>query len=165
MTKPEQIQIQRHLSIDDLDQRIKSLERDTRVLKRLYFIKFRYQGDSVEKASERVGVTRMVGYYWQERWNESSYEGLIPRFAGGRPSKLTPEQKDRLFGLLQEREHWITEEVRNLIQKEFGIVYTLKQVRIILKKFGMRYAKPFPHDHRRPPNAEEILKKTHSDNW
>ncbi|MGV8129028.1 MAG: helix-turn-helix domain-containing protein, partial [Methanolinea sp.] len=74
MTKPEQIQIQRHLSIDDLDQRIKSLERDTRVLKRLYFIKFRYQGDSVEKASERVGVTRMVGYYWQERWNESSYE-------------------------------------------------------------------------------------------
>jgi hypothetical protein len=29
MTKPEQIQIQRHLSIDDLDQRIKSLERDT----------------------------------------------------------------------------------------------------------------------------------------
>ena len=107
----------------------------------------------------------MVGYYWQERWNESSYEGLIPRFAGGRPSKLTPEQKDRLFELLQEREHWITEEVRNLIQKEFGIVYTLKQVRIILKKFGMPYAKPFPHDHRRPPNAEEILKKTHSDNW
>jgi len=49
--------------------------------------------------------------------------------------------------------------VRNLIQKEFGIVYTLKQVRIILKKFGMRCAKPFPHDHRRPPNAEEILKK------
>jgi len=162
MTKPEQIPIQRHLSIEDLDQRIKSLEKNTRVLKRLYFIKFRYQGDSVEKASERVGVTRMVGYHWQRRWNEKGYEGLIPRFAGGRPSKLTPEQQDHLLELLRERESWTTEEVRNLIQEEFGIEYTLKQIRIILRKAGMRYAKPFLRDHRRPPDAEEILKTTPS---
>lgn len=160
MTKPEQIPIQRHLSLEDLESRIKSLERDTRVLKRLYFIKFRYQGDSVEIASERVGVTRMVGYLWQQRWNEQGYEGLIPRFAGGRPPKINPEQTEHLRELLHEREHWTTEEVRNLIQEVFGVEYTLKQIRIILKKFGMRYAKPFPRDHRRPPNAEALLKKT-----
>ena len=160
MAKPEQIFIQRHLSIEDLNQMIKSLERDTRVLKRLYFIKFRYQGDSVKIASERVGVTRMVGYLWQQRWNEQGYEGLIPRFAGGRPSKISPEQTEHLQDLLREREHWTTEEVRNLIQKEFGIDYTLKQIRIILKKFGMQYAKPFPRDYRRPQDAEDLLKKT-----
>jgi putative transposase len=160
MAKTEQIHIQKHLSLKELDQRIKSLERDTRVLKRLYFVKFRYQGNSVEKASEQVGVTRMVGYLWQERWNEQGYEGLIPRFAGGRPSKITPEQKDLLPELLQKREHWTTEEVRRLIQDEFGVEYTLKQVRIILKKLGMQYAKPFPRDYRRPPDAEELLKKT-----
>jgi len=160
MTKPEQIPIQRHLSVEDLDSRIKSLERDTRVLKRLYFIKFRYQGDSIEIASERVGVTRMVGYLWQQRWNEQGYEGLIPRFAVGRPSKINPEQVEHLRELLQEREHWTTEEVRNLIQEVFGIEYTLKQIRIILKKFGMRYAKPFPPDYRRPPDAEDLLKNS-----
>jgi len=162
MTKPEQIPIQRHLSLEDLDQRIRCLEKDTRVLKRLYFVKFRYQGDSVDKASEKVGITRMVGYHWQKRWNSLGYEGLIPRFAGGRPSKLTPEQKDHLLELLWEREHWTTEEVRDLIRGEFGIEYTLKQIRIILKKLGMRYAKPFPRDHRRPADAEDSLKKTPS---
>ena len=163
MTKPEQIPIRKHLSLEELDWRIKSLERDTRVLKRLYFVKFRYQGDSVEKASERVGVTRMVGYHWQERWNAQGYEGIIPRFAGGRPSKLTTEQMEHLPKLLQEREHWTTEEVRRFIQDEFEVEYTLKQIRIILKKIGMRYAKPFPRDYRRPRNAEDLLKKTPPD--
>ena len=41
---------------------------------------------------------------------------------------------------------------------EFGVEYTLKQVRIIAKKLGMRYAKPFTLDYRKPPNSEEILK-------
>jgi putative transposase len=164
MTRPEQISIQKHLPLEELNQRIKSLETDTKILKRLYFVKFRYQGESVEKASERVGITRMVGYLWQERWNEEGYEGLIPRYAGGRPSKLTPEQKERLLKLLRERENWTTEEVRHLIRREFEVEYTLKQVRIILRKAGMRYAKPFPKDHRRPPDAEDILKKTPSNN-
>lgn len=164
MTRPEQISIQRCLSLEELNQRIKSLETDTKILKRLYFVKFRYQGESVEKASERVGITRMVGYLWQERWNEQGYEGLIPRYAGGRPSKLTPEQKKRLLELLHERENWTTEEVRHLIWREFEVEYTLKQVRIILRKAEMRYAKPFPKDHRRPPDAEDILKKTPSNN-
>ena len=118
----------------------------------------------MEKASERVGITRMVGYLWQERWNEEGYEGLIPRYAGGRPSKLTPEQKEHLLELLRERENWTTDEVRHLIRREFEVEYTLKQVRIILRKAGMRYAKPFPKDHRRPPDAEDIIKKTPSNN-
>jgi putative transposase len=29
-----------------------------------------------------------------------------------------------------------------------------------LRKFGMKLAKPFQHDYRRPEDAEEILKKT-----
>ena len=50
-------------------------------------------------------------------------------------------------------------EVRTLIFNEFKVEYSLKQVRIILRKFGMKYAKPYPHDFRKPENAEEILKK------
>ena len=52
-----------------------------------------------------------------------------------------------------------SEEIRELIFNEFKVEYTSKQIRIILKNMGMRYAKPFSHDYRRPKNAEEILKK------
>ena len=35
-----------------------------------------------------------------------------------------------------------------------------KEVWVILKKMGMRHAKPYPHDRRRPKDAEDALKKT-----
>ena len=43
---------------------------------------------------------------------------------------------------------------------EFGVEYTLKQVRVILKGFKMKFGKPYQHDHRRPEDAEDLLKKT-----
>lgn len=158
MSKPEQIPLQRHMSQEELQKRIRTLENDVKVLKRLYFIKYRYGGLTVEQASELVGVSKPVGYIWQSRWNEEGYEGLIPKYAGGRPSKLDQNQKEKLRQLLSQKHVWTTDEVRLLIEKQFNVEYTLKQIRIIVKTFGMRYAKPYTHDYRRPDNAEDILK-------
>jgi putative transposase len=144
---------------DELQRRIKILETNTKILKRLYFIKYRYDGASVEEASRLVGVAKPIGYIWQERWNEDGYDGLIPRYAGGRPSKLSSQQKEKLVQLLKQKDVWTTDEVKSLITSEFGVEYTLKQIRIIVRKFGMKYAKPFTYDYRRPDNAEDILKK------
>ena len=149
MPRPEQIPLQKHMTKEDLRRMIKTLETNTRILQRLYFIKHRYDGKSVEEASRLVGVAKPVGYDWQERWNESGYGGLIPRYAGGRPSKLSDHQKGKLQLLLKEKDVWTTDEVRLLISNEFSVEYTLKQVRIIAKNFGMKYAKPFTLDYRK----------------
>jgi hypothetical protein len=50
----KQIAIDHNLSLDDLNSLIKH-ETNSRVLKRLYFIKFRYLGDSVEEAAIKLG--------------------------------------------------------------------------------------------------------------
>jgi putative transposase len=155
----EQIPIQKHMTRDELESRIKNLEKDTKILKRLYFVKFRYDGESVEGSALRIGVTRNEGYIWQRRWNEQGYEGLIPQYAGGRPMKLSPEEFDHLKVLLSQKTTWTTEEVRTTIHQEFGVEYTLKQIRIILKKLNMAYGKPFTMDYRRPDDAESLLKK------
>ena len=160
MGRRETIHVQRKMTAEELEQRIRILEKDTRVLKRLYFIRYRYEGDSVETAAEKVGVYKMVAYQWQDRWNEDGYEGLIPRFAGGKSSKLSMEKNERLRSILEERDDWTTEEVQDLIEKRFGIRFTQKHVRTILRKLGMKYAKPYQHDYRRPKNAEDDLKKT-----
>jgi putative transposase len=163
MPRPEQIPLQKHMTKEELLRRIKTLETNTKILQRLYFIKHRYDGKSVEEASRLVGVAKPVGYDWQERWNESGYDGLIPRYAGGRPSKLSDHQKEKLQLLLKDKDVWTTDEVRLLISTEFSVEYTLKQVRIIAKNFGMKYAKPFTLDYRKPPDAEQILKKHATD--
>ena len=106
-----------------------------------------------------VGVTKATGYAWLKRWNSNGYEGLIPEFGGGRPSKLTEEQKEKLKEMLRKKDLWATKEVQELIEAEFGITYSSWQVRRILKSFGMRYAKPYQKDYRRPDDAEDTLKK------
>jgi putative transposase len=160
MSRQEEIPIQRLMNIEELNRKIKSVEKDVKILKRLYFIKFRYNGDSVEKASEKVGVTKRIGYIWQNRWNEKGYEGIIPRYAGGRPSKISEQQKKELEQILRRKESWTTKEIKDVISREFSVDYSLKQIYIILRDMGMNFGKPYPRDYRRPPNAEEMLKKT-----
>lgn len=114
-----------------------------------------YSGLSVPEASEKLGITKVTGYVWLERWNENGYEGIIPSFAGGRPSKLTEEEKIELKEILKERDDWKTKEIRKLICDKFNVEYSLKQVGIILKNLGLKFARPYPKDYRRPVDAEE----------
>jgi putative transposase len=160
MAKWDRVGIKRKMSVEELDNRIKSLEKDVKVLNRLHFIRNRYLGDSVELAASKSGVTKRVGYIWQERWNEEGYKGLIPKYSGGRPSQLTGKQKTELKELLKERDDWTTKEIKKLIKERFGPDFSLKHVRTILRSLGLKFAKPYPHDYRRPANAEEQFKKT-----
>ena len=147
------------MTVDELESRIKTLEKDTKILKRLYFVKYRYEGTGVEESAQRIGITRNEGYIWQRRWNENGYDGIIPHYAGGRPMKLSPEEFAQLKDLLDQKSTWTTDDVRSLIHEKFEVEYTLKQIRIILKKLKMKYGKPFTQDYRRPEDAESLLKK------
>ena len=100
MMGKEQIPIDRNVTFAEINVLIKH-ENNSRVLKRLYFVKFKYLGDSVEEAAIKVGVTKKTGYYWQDDWNKGSYAALIPNFSGGRKSKLTDEQIEELRTLLE----------------------------------------------------------------
>ena len=160
MAGREQITIVRHVPLSVLNKRIKHPKGLLpQVVPRLVFIRLRYKGMSVVDAAEAVGVSHQTGYNWQKRWNEEGPGGLVPKYAGGRPSKLTVEQKVALLEQLREKEHWTTAEVQHRIQSQFGVDYSLDQVRRILKSFGMFFGKPYPRDYRRPRDAEQVLKK------
>ncbi len=146
MPKPEQVSIRRCMAPEELDNRIKELEKYARILQRLRFIRYRYQGFSVETSAHLVGITKSVGYTWQRRWNDSGYRGLLPRHGGGRPTKLSEVQKEKLNVLLLQRDRWTTTEVKDLIRREFGVDYTSKQVRIILKKLEMGHPRSSAYD-------------------
>ena len=85
---------------------------------------------------------------------------MKPSYGGGRPSELSDEQKEELKAILKERDDWRTKKVKEVIKNRFGVEYSLRHVSRILKSFGMKYAKPYQRDCRRPENAEEEFKKT-----
>ena len=124
----------KHLSEEEIDRKIRE-QKDARVLKRLYFIRHLYRGMSVKEAADLIGVTKATGYSYLKRWNSKGYEGLIPEFGGGRPPKLTEENKEKLKEILKEKGPWTTKEVQKLIEKKFGVKYSPYHVRRILRSF------------------------------
>ncbi|CAD7768565.1 hypothetical protein AIOGIFDO_00334 [Candidatus Methanoperedenaceae archaeon GB37] len=77
------------------------------------------------------------------------------------PLNLQKSRRKNYREMLKEKDSWTTKEVQEFIEAEleFGVVYSLWQVRRILKSFGMRYARPYQKDYRRADNAEDTLKK------
>lgn len=163
MVGKEHISIDRNITLDEINVLIRH-ENNSRVIKRLYFVKFRFLGDSVEEAATKVGVTKKTGYYWQIDWNKGGYAALIPNFGGGRKSKLTDEQIKELRILLEKKDYWTTREVLELVKEKYGVEYSQKQIGVILHSFKMYHSKPYTLDYRRPENAEEILKKVNRSN-
>lgn len=152
-------EIIKHISVKELDERIKALEKDVKVLNRLHFIKACYSGMSIKEAAELSAVSQSNAYIWFNRWNEEGPEGIIPKYSGGRPSYLTDDEKETLKELLEQQEVLTTEKVHKIIKENFGVDYTLKQVRIIVKSFGYIYSKAYPLNVESNPQEIEKFKK------
>lgn len=75
MKRIEEIVTNRRISSEELDSLIRS-ESKSRVLKRLYFIKFRYL-DNSEGVTNKIGVTKKTVYDCQKEWNQDDYTTLI----------------------------------------------------------------------------------------
>jgi putative transposase len=159
MGRKQEKEIIKHVTLDDLNKKIKKEEKSVRVLERLYFIKFLYKGDKIKEACEKVNITEPTGYSWLDSWNKKGYSGLVPNFSGGPKPKLGDAEREELKQNLSEKESWTLREVRLLIKDKFGIEYSEMQVWRILTSWNMHRAKPYVLDKRRPDDAEEILKK------
>ena len=168
MARPESIGIVKHISLGELNKEIEGAEKSiatvSRVSQRLTFIRMRYLGYSVPESARAVGISEPTGYSIQRSWNEGGPAAIVPRFGGGRTSRMTDGQKEELVELLRVNP-LETNDVRLLIKELYGVEYTNKQVHVILTKLKLHHAKPYPRDHRRPDDAEGILKKDSNMLW
>lgn len=154
-------EIERHLSEQELDEAIDQAQSDEepRLVRRLCLIKNLYLGDSITEAGNRVGVSQPTASRWVDRWNDSGVDGLRPDFGGGRPSKLTDEQREQLVDVLERHQPLTTEHVHRLIEDAFDVSYSQRHLAKLLKKLGLKYAIPRPESPDRPDDAEEILEQ------
>lgn len=153
--------VKRHLSEEALSEEIDEAQKsgDTHLVRRLCLIRNLYEGDTFAEAGRRVGVSRQSASRWAERWNDGGIDGLDPDFAGGRPPKLDEDQRERLQSVLEADQPWTTHEVKYLIDEVFGVSYSDRHVRRLLRSFGMTYAKPRPEAPERPDDAEDQLQE------
>jgi len=156
MGRERRKEIERHLTEAELDEKLDETT-DPKLIQRLVFLKNLYAGDTLEEAARRVGKSQPTGVRWANRWNENGLDGLAPDWGGGRPPKLDEADQARLRELLKADGPWTTQEIRQLIEDEFGVTYHPNYIHDFLRSLGLHYAKPRPERPERPDNAEEIL--------
>ena len=159
MKSSQRGQLEKHLSDEELDQAITDAQNadETRLVRRLCYIKNLYHGDTREDAGKRVGISRSTTRRWVRAWNDGGVDGLRPNFGGGRPPKLTAAEFDELCVILEDGQPWTPREIHALIEDRYGVTYHPAHLSRKLREAGMNYAKPRPMDPRRPADADEIL--------
>ena len=116
-----------------------------------------YEGHTQQQAGATVGVSQPTSSRWTRAWNQDSVKGLRPRFAGGRPPKLTPAQWGDICAVLEDGQPWTPREIHALIEDRYSVTYHSTHHARKLRASGMHYAKPRPMDPRSPDDADEIL--------
>ena len=105
---------------------------------------------SQSEIARRLGVTPAAVHKWRLRLSEGGKPALRRAVAPGRPCKLTPEQEQQLFRLLDagasaagfDSERWTLPRVQRLIEREFSVSYHARSLSAFLRQRGWSRQQP-----------------------
>ena len=110
----------------------------------------------VAELAERLGVCEETIYAWLRAFVVDRWASLQRRTSPGRPPRLTPSQKARLKEVITAGPEaagyptgcWNSALVQDWIEREFGVLYSVKYVAELLRNLGLTYQKArFVSDH------------------
>lgn len=145
-----------------LNKLINRHQQEAAVLRKLIFIRFLYNGKTVEEAVELMEVVLSTGHRWLDEWNDGGYENLYPKYKnGGRKAKLTEEQFKKLDEIMINESFLNTRKVHKIIKEEFNVEYAISRIPAIVNKLGYSYKKGYIIYSKMPADAEIALKKNY----
>ena len=134
------------------------------------------EGRSVVDVSQRLRVSVKSVYNWLHRFLVSGCEGLWRyHYRGrGRPSKLTPRQKRRLYEVVKAGPEqagfssgvWNTVMIAEWIWRRFGVRYNPRYLSSLLRDLGLSYQKArFISAHSDEPDYEKARQIWQDETW
>ena len=114
------------------------------------------RGEAVEPVAAGVGVSPSSVYAWLRAFLLEGVAGLRVRWRGGRPSKLTKAQRERLAAIIEAGPEaagfptggWHALLIQQVIVREFGVTYNVHYLATLLHGLGFSFQKArFVSDH------------------
>jgi transposase len=157
--------VEPHHTADELAELIRT-ERRAKVARRLTAIRWAMLGHTAPDVAERVLLSERSVRTWTARYNAGGTEALVDRPGRGRKKPLTPDQEQQLKARLRagptEADGVCAlrgEDVRRILEDEFGVVRCLQAVYDLLHRLGFEPLRPRPKHPRADPGAAEQFKK------
>ena len=145
-----------------LEKYLKEYKQAHNIYMRILAVRMVKLGQSRTSVGEYIRKDRKTVGNWVKAYDEQGIDGLIPDYSKcGTKSKLTDEQLLELKNTLTDpNESYTLKDVKKLIEMEFEVTYSDKQVwEIVRKKLGLNYHKPFIIYNEAPDDTDDILLK------
>ncbi len=150
-----------HDSVDELLSRAR-LRRFARIRDRLRCVALAMEGRTATEIAGLVGLSRRTVQAWVRRYNEEGIDGLHDRPLPGQPTKLKRTDEARFMTRIDagptETDGVCTlrgEDVRGILEREFGAKYSLNGVYDLLHRLGYSRLRPRPRHRDNDPEAAE----------
>lgn len=136
------------------------LERDVRVKERILMGSLLVEGRSTREVARMLHCPQSKVMYWKKRYEEEGLEGLKTRRQPGRPPKVPKERMENIRKVVDAGEWWTVKNVRELIHREAGVLYSVRHVQRLLHAWGFSLIRPGKrHINRASEQEIEAFKK------
>jgi transposase len=160
------VHVEPHRTADQLAELIRAEPR-ARVARRLTAVRLALLGHTAAQAADRVLLSERQVRTWVGRYNAAGPDALADRPGRGRKAPLTPDQQQRLKDRLRAGPTAADggvcalrgEDVRRILEREFGVVRCLQAVYDLLHRLGFEPLRPRPRHPRADPAAQDRFKK------
>ena len=145
-----------------LENYLKEYRREHNIYMRILAVRMVKLGQTRTDVGKYIHKDRKTVGNWVKAYNEQGIDGLIPDYSKcGVKSKLSDEQLLELKNtIIDSNESYNIKDVKKLIELEFEVTYSYKQVwEIVRKKLSLNYRKPFIIYNEAPEDADDLLLK------
>lgn len=160
-----------HNTLDEL-RTLYRTEASARMARRIQAVWLARQGQTCQEIMGVTGAAQRTVFVWIAKYNRGGIDELLDRPRSGRPAFLDARQQKQLAARIEAgpREEDIVcvfnaSTVAELIKKEFGVLYSLRAVELLLGRLRFSYQCPRPVHENCDAQAQDAFKKTFPKGW
>lgn len=135
---------------------------------RLHAVLLVAQGMSCRQTAAALGDAPRSVELWVHRFDRNGFGGLSEGERSGRPSRLSPAQREQVEAALRKRpldfglaaELWDGPLLSVYLQQHLGVPLRVRQCQRLFRQFGFRLRKPRPQVATADPQVQAAHKKT-----
>jgi putative transposase len=160
-----------HHTIDEL-RTLYRTEADARMARRIQAVWLARQGLTCQAVMDVTGAAQRTVFDWIAKYNRGGIDELLDRPRSGRPMFLDAGQLKQLAERIEagpvEKDVvsvFNAATVDQLVEKEFGVLYSLRGIQLLLGRMGFSYQCPRPVHENSDPEVQEAFKKNFPKGW
>ncbi len=160
-----------HHGVDELSTLYRATK-DARLARRIQAVWLARRGLTCPRIIRVVGVSRRTVQQWIAKYNRGGIDELLDKPRSGRPALLNARQQEQLTRRIQAG---VTQgdslcvftgpSVEEWVEREFGVVYSLRGIQRLLRRLGFSYLCPRPAHEKSDPKAQAAFKKSSRKHW